>query len=166
MGPIEQSFVNRARELREQFRPRPVLFVRKVQIVDNSIHLQAKVDRLLEELSEARNEIDQLKAELGPAGPTYQQHIHRIIRLVCKTEGVSLSDVLSQRRTKNVCFPRHIVFYLAATTTNHSLPVIGRYFGGRDHTTILHGKSKIAALRLIDPILDGRLRDYEKLLAS
>ena len=59
---------------------------------------------------------------------------------------VSRADILSQRRTANVVRPRQIAMYLAKMMTPHSLPVIGRKFGGRDHTTVLHAVRKIDGL--------------------
>jgi chromosomal replication initiator protein len=59
---------------------------------------------------------------------------------------VSRSDLLSARRTANVVRPRQIAMYLAKTLTLRSLPEIGRRFGGRDHTTVLHAVRKIESL--------------------
>ena len=57
--------------------------------------------------------------------------------------GVSLSDLKSRRRTAGVVKPRQIAMFLAKDMTNQSLPDIGRRFGGRDHTTVLHAVHKI-----------------------
>jgi chromosomal replication initiator protein len=54
--------------------------------------------------------------------------------------------LLSSRRTANVVRPRQIAMYLAKTLTLRSLPEIGRRFGGRDHTTVLHAVRKIESL--------------------
>lgn len=69
-----------------------------------------------------------------------------IIRDTSAYFGVDVMDVLSQRRTANVMRPRQIGMYLAKTLTLRSLPEIGRRFGGRDHTTVLHAVRKIEAL--------------------
>jgi len=69
-----------------------------------------------------------------------------IIRETAAHYGVAVEDVLSQRRTWKVMRPRQIAMYLAKVLTLRSLPDIGRRFGGRDHTTILHGVRKIEAL--------------------
>jgi chromosomal replication initiator protein len=53
---------------------------------------------------------------------------------------------LSSRRTANVVRPRQVAMYLAKTMTLRSLPEIGRRFGGRDHTTVLHAVRKIEGL--------------------
>jgi chromosomal replication initiator protein len=72
--------------------------------------------------------------------------IEEIQRIVARHYNVSRSDLLSARRTANVVRPRQIAMYLAKTLTLRSLPEIGRRFGGRDHTTVLHAVRKIETL--------------------
>jgi chromosomal replication initiator protein len=81
--------------------------------------------------------------------------IEDILRIISRHYGVSKGDILSQRRHRSVVWPRQIGMYLAKQLTSRSLPEIGRRFGNRDHTTVLH------AIRKIDGELTGntRLRD-------
>lgn len=79
--------------------------------------------------------------------------IEDIIRVVSKHYGVSRVDLMSSRRTANVVRPRQVAMYLAKTLTLRSLPEIGRRFGGRDHTTVLHAVRKIEGLVQKDRIL-------------
>jgi chromosomal replication initiator protein len=81
--------------------------------------------------------------------------IEDILRIISRHYGVSKGDILSQRRHRSVVWPRQIGMYLAKQLTSRSLPEIGRRFGNRDHTTVLH------AIRKIDGELNGntRLRD-------
>jgi chromosomal replication initiator protein len=72
--------------------------------------------------------------------------IEDIQRIVARQYNVSRSDLLSSRRTANVVRPRQVAMYLAKTLTLRSLPEIGRRFGGRDHTTVLHAVRKIEGL--------------------
>ena len=72
--------------------------------------------------------------------------IEDIQRMVARQYNVSRADLLSSRRTANVVRPRQIAMYLAKTLTLRSLPEIGRRFGGRDHTTVLHAVRKIENL--------------------
>jgi chromosomal replication initiator protein len=72
--------------------------------------------------------------------------IEEIQRVVARHYNVSRSDLLSSRRTANVMRPRQIAMYLAKTLTLRSLPEIGRRFGGRDHTNVLHAVRKIESL--------------------
>jgi chromosomal replication initiator protein len=66
---------------------------------------------------------------------------------------VSRADLLSSRRTANVVRPRQVAMYLAKILTLRSLPEIGRRFGGRDHTTVLHAVRKIENLVSTDNTL-------------
>lgn len=74
--------------------------------------------------------------------------IQRTVAAMFKMEMV---DMLSARKTKQIVFPRQIAMYLCKTNTTRSLPEIGRAFGGRDHTTVLHATRKIERL-MADPI--------------
>ena len=56
----------------------------------------------------------------------------------------------SPRRSRSVARPRQIAMYLAKSITSRSLPEIGRKFGGRDHTTVIHAAKKIEELKLVD----------------
>jgi chromosomal replication initiator protein len=69
--------------------------------------------------------------------------IEDILRLVSRHYGVSKSDILSPRRHRSVVWPRQIGMYLSKQLTTRSLPEIGRRFGDRDHTTVLHAIRKI-----------------------
>ncbi len=72
--------------------------------------------------------------------------IEEIQRIVARQYNVSRADLLSSRRTANVVRPRQVAMYLAKLMTLRSLPEIGRRFGGRDHTTVLHAVRKIENL--------------------
>ena len=81
--------------------------------------------------------------------------IEDILKVVSRHFGVTRSDLLSQRRHRSVVWPRQIGMYLAKHLTARSLPEIGRRFGNRDHTTVLH------AIRKIEGVIEGnpRVRD-------
>ena len=66
---------------------------------------------------------------------------------------MKLSDLRAKNRTKAVAFPRQIAMYLARQLTHASLAEIGRAFGGKDHTTVLHAVEKIRTLLQEDPKL-------------
>lgn len=72
----------------------------------------------------------------GPRPPS----VKAIIAAVADHYGLSRIDLLSARRTHTVVRPRQLAMWLAATLTHASLPEIGRRFGGRDHTTVLHAR--------------------------
>ena len=67
-----------------------------------------------------------------------------IKRIVAKHFNVKLADFDSSKRSRNIAYPRQIAMYLCREITGLSLPKIGELFGGRDHTTVLHGCEKIA----------------------
>lgn len=78
-----------------------------------------------------------------------------IQKIVAARYGVKVADIQSKRRTKTVVRPRHVAMYLAKTLTTRSLPDIGRRFGGRDHSTVIHAVNKVMALiDAGDPVRD------------
>src|SRR3954470_14125778 len=90
--------------------------------------------------------------------------IEDIQRVVARQYNVSRSDLLSSRRTANVVRPRQVAMYLAKTLTLRSLPEIGRRFGGRDHTTVLHAVRKIEALVARDVALSEEVESLKRQL--
>lgn len=76
--------------------------------------------------------------------------IDEIIRKVTDHYGVNLTDMLSARRTRSIARPRQVAMFLAKKLTSKSLPEIGRRFGKRDHTTVIHAVKKIEELQSID----------------
>ena len=76
--------------------------------------------------------------------------IEEIQRKVSDHFNIRLSDLIGPKRVRSYARPRQIAMYLAKHMTNRSLPEIGRRFGGRDHTTIMHGVKRIEELKAID----------------
>ncbi|MEK7710025.1 MAG: chromosomal replication initiator protein DnaA, partial [candidate division NC10 bacterium] len=79
--------------------------------------------------------------------------IEQIQRKVSDFFGMKLSDLKAKTRTRAIAFPRQIAMYLARQLTTASLLEIGRAFGGKDHTTVLHAVGKITRLIQEDPKL-------------
>ncbi len=75
---------------------------------------------------------------------------------------VDVSDILSHRRTRDIATPRHVAMYLTKKLTHRSLPEIGRLFGRRDHTTIIHAVRKIEALCETDSVLFGAITQLRR----
>jgi chromosomal replication initiator protein len=90
--------------------------------------------------------------------------IEDIQKLVASHYNVSRSDILSERRTAAVVKPRQIAMYLAKVLTLRSLPEIGRRFGGRDHTTVLHAVRKIEKLLGEDTGLNDEVELLKRML--
>lgn len=89
--------------------------------------------------------------------------IDNIQLVVSEYYKIKVKDLISKRRSRSVARPRQVAMTLSKELTNHSLPEIGNAFGGRDHTTVLHGCRKVAELRETDT--DIR-EDYKNLLRS
>ena len=77
------------------------------------------------------------------AADTSRIKIEDILKIVSRHYNVGRTDLLSARRAREVVMPRQIGMYLAKKLTARSLPEIGRRFGGRDHSTVLHAVRKI-----------------------
>lgn len=91
--------------------------------------------------------------------------IEDILRIVSRHFGVTKGDLLSQRRHRSVVWPRQIGMYLAKQLTARSLPEIGRRFGNRDHTTVLHAIRKIEGEINGNPRLRDEIDELKKLLS-
>jgi chromosomal replication initiator protein len=139
------------------------------QVTQNGRDLDGAVNRLLahNQLSgrpvtvEMADEV--IRDLIRPADPR-RIRVEDILRIVAKHYGVSRADLLSSRRTANVVRPRQIAMYLAKTLTLRSLPEIGRRFGGRDHTTVLHAVRKIEGLVQGDKGLADEIEGLKRLL--
>lgn len=92
--------------------------------------------------------------------------IDEIQRKVAEYYTVKLADMMSARRAREVARPRQVAMYLAKKLTPRSLPEIGRRFGGRDHTTVMHAVKRIDELRASDRELDGDIAHLSRLLDS
>ena len=90
--------------------------------------------------------------------------IEEIQKAVARHYNVSKHDLLSARRTRTVVRPRQIAMYLAKVMTPRSFPEIGKRFGGRDHTTVLHAVRKIEELAAADQTLAQELELLKRLI--
>lgn len=90
--------------------------------------------------------------------------IEEIQRKVAEHYNIRLSDMIGPKRVRTIARPRQIAMYLAKQLTPRSLPEIGRRFGGRDHTTIMHGVRKIEELMSTDSQLADDLQMLRRLL--
>ena len=77
---------------------------------------------------------------------------------------LDLRELHSARRARRVARPRQVAMYLARELTSRSLPDIGRRFGGRDHTTVLHACRRIEALCKTDPVFQQEVDFLRKVL--
>ncbi len=92
--------------------------------------------------------------------------IEDILKVISRHFGISRGDILSQRRHRSVVWPRQIGMYLAKQLTSRSLPEIGRRFGNRDHTTVLHAIRKIEGELGGNARLKDEIEDLKKQLSA
>jgi chromosomal replication initiator protein len=90
----------------------------------------------------------------------------RIQQAVAEYFGVKTSEIRSKSRLRAVTFPRQVAMFLCRELTSASLPEIGRYFGGKDHTTVLHSCAKIARLEAHDEQVARMLWQLRQTLGS
>jgi chromosomal replication initiation ATPase DnaA len=103
--------------------------------------LRAEVERIMAvRLEQQAQEIAAMRTHDGPP-------LKAILETVAQVTGVSVGDLCGPCRMRKLAWPRHLGFHMVKRTRpDLSLPQIGRAFGGRDHTTIMHGLKKVALL--------------------
>jgi chromosomal replication initiator protein len=84
--------------------------------------------------------------DVFPQGELPEVSIERIQEAVSDRFGISLQELCGERRSQNIVYPRQVAMYLSRELTDSSLPRIGKHFGGRDHTTVIHATSKVARM--------------------
>ena len=82
--------------------------------------------------------------DVFPQGEAVRVTIARIQEMVSDRFGISLEELKGSRRSQDIVYPRQVAMYLSRELTDASLPKIGKEFGGRDHTTVMHANAKIA----------------------
>jgi chromosomal replication initiator protein len=89
--------------------------------------------------------------DVFPMGGAQQVSIKAIQEAVSDRFALSIAELCGDKRSQNIVYPRQVAMYLSRELTDSSLPKIGKEFGGRDHTTVIHATSKIARLIREDP---------------
>jgi len=92
--------------------------------------------------------------------------VNLIIQVVADHYNLTTADILSQKRSKDIAYPRQIAMYLSRNMTNSPLQEIGKLMGGRDHSTVLHGIEKITSDLKKDPTLQNTVDIIKKKLNS
>ena len=87
-------------------------------------------------------------------------NMDNIRKVVAEYYDITVKDIMGRKRTRTIARPRQIAMALSRELTGDSYPDIGQSFGGRDHTTVMHGCDKVAELRAADPAFD---KDYKAL---
>ncbi|CAI8392737.1 MAG: Chromosomal replication initiator protein DnaA [Rhodospirillaceae bacterium] len=92
--------------------------------------------------------------------------IEEIQKKVAEHFNIKLSEMFSPRRARSVARPRQIAMYLSKQLTTRSLPEIGRRFGNRDHTTVMHAVRKVEELRSLDAAIDEDVELLRRMLEN
>jgi chromosomal replication initiator protein len=178
MGPLGEELrleilktrVTAARQYHPSFDvPSLVLAYIAKSVTHNGRDLEGAINRLLAHNKLTGQPVTMEMAErevrdlIRPQEPK-RVKIEDIQRIVARQYNVSRADLLSSRRTANVVRPRQVAMYLAKTLTLRSLPEIGRRFGGRDHTTVLHAVRKIEGLVGNDAMLADEIEVLKRQL--
>src|SRR5438132_1793484 len=112
------------------------------KVENNTRELEGAVTKIqgMAMLQSGQIDLELAKAALGESATPEQRRItiQNILDVVTKYYNVRLSDLQSKKRHKSIAFPRQVCMFLARRHTRYSLEEIGGYFGGRDHTTVLH----------------------------
>lgn len=108
--------------------------------------------------------VEILLKHLVKSGEQKRVRIEDIQKVVSRHFNVSKNDLLSNRRTRVIVRPRQIAMYLAKVLTPRSLPEIGRRFGGRDHTTVLHAVRKVEKMSSDDVKLSHEIELLKRLI--
>ena len=149
--------------------PAPVLDYISRVVVSHGRDLDGAVNRLVaaNQLTGEPITVPLAEKTLGDLIRTQEARrvrIEDILRIVSRHYKVPRNDLLSSRRSRDVVRPRQIAMYLAKSLTSRSLPEIGRRFGGRDHTTVLHSVRKVEQMMKDDGDLCQEIELLKRML--
>jgi chromosomal replication initiator protein len=167
---ILEARVAAAQALQPGFEVAPAVLTYVARAINsNGRDLEGAVNRLLAHSSIVgqRHTVESAEVAIRDLIRTHEPKrvkIEDIQKLVANRFSVTRQDILSARRTATVVKPRQIAMYLAKVLTPRSLPEIGRRFGGRDHTTVLHAVRKIEGLAKTDTGLNEELELLKRML--
>ncbi len=155
------AIVHKKAKLREIDMPDDVVCFIAGAIDTNIRELEGAITKvsILAKISDRAIDLTLAQEALGlPSAATGREvTIEDILGAVTARYSVRLADLQSKKRSRSITFPRQICMYLARQLTRHSLEEIGGYFGGRDHTTVLHANRSIETLKGQDPQLQASL---------
>lgn len=162
LGILERKLAILSRELGVEGRARPeVLQFLADRFPDSVRELEGGLNTLVARAGErlSKLSLDEAQTFLRPHLRHSDKRItvDEIQRTVADYYGLKQSDLTCERRTRALARPRHVAMYLAKQLTTRSYPDIGRRFGGRDHTTVLHAVKRIEELKAGDSALEADL---------
>ncbi len=149
---------------------RPVLDFLARRITSNIRELEGALHRLAAHAELAPDPVSVEKAEIILkdliSANQRRLSIDDIQRSTARYYQISLADMVSRRRARAIARPRHVAMYLAKILTARSLPEIGRQFGGRDHSTVVHALRRIEQLRRTNPEIDAAIETLRRRLEN
>ena len=150
--------------------PRKVMEFLAHKITSNVRELEGALNRIIANVQLVGRDItlESAQEELHDLLRSHERRvtIDEIQRRVAEHFNIKLVEMTSDRRARIVARPRQVAMYLAKQLTTRSLPEIGRKFGGRDHTTVIHAVRKIDELMLTDPVLAEDVELLRRMLQS
>src|SRR5215212_1511244 len=155
------AIVQKKARMRGLTLPEDVICYIAAKVENNTRELEGAVTRIqgMAMLQNGQIDLELAKAALGESATAEQRRItiQQIMEVVTKYYNVRLSDLQSKKRHKSIAFPRQVCMFLARRHTRYSLEEIGGYFGGRDHTTVLHAVRTVDADCKEDPEINKQL---------
>ncbi len=130
--------------------------IRELEGAVIKLHIQSTIDKRAVDMELVRSAIGDSQPQTA-GEPTIQN----IITVVTEFYSVRLTDLQSKHRQRSIALPRQVCMYLARRCTRHSLEEIGGFFGGRDHTTVMHALRSVNTKRGKDPDFDLVIRSLE-----
>ncbi|HMB95660.1 MAG TPA: chromosomal replication initiator protein DnaA, partial [Tepidisphaeraceae bacterium] len=150
--------------------PEDVVCYIAAKIENNTRELEGAITKIqgMSLLQNGKIDLDLAKAALGEINSPEQKRItiQQISDIVVKYYNVKMSDLQSKKRHKSIAFPRQVCMFLARRHTRYSLEEIGGYFGGRDHTTVLHAVRTVDADTQADREIARQLTQLETQLTA
>lgn len=151
--------------------PNEVMLYIANQIDTNIRELEGALIRVVAYSSLVNQDIDAALAadalkDIIPSNRPKEITIETIQEFVGDKYNVKVQELLAKKRTKAIVLPRQIAMYLSRELTDASLPSIGKEFGGRDHTTVLHAHDKISKLIEEDTLLNKEMEELTEQLKS
>ncbi|MCG8408489.1 MAG: chromosomal replication initiator protein DnaA [Phycisphaerales bacterium] len=164
------AIIRKKMKLRQMDLPEDVILLIASRIDSNTRELEGALNRIHGMAALEHRPIDLALAHEALGGqeesPLREVRIQDITDLVTNRFGVKLSDLTGRRRSRSIALPRQVCMYLARQLTHHSLEEIGGFFGGRDHTTVLHANKLISNRKETDTGFRSRLEEIEVALTK
>lgn len=135
--------------------------IRELEGAIGKIQIAATVEQMPISVELARQALGEPE-QRATGGPSIQT----IIETITDFYSVRVADLQSKRRQRSIAQPRQVCMYLARRFTRHSLEEIGGYFGGRDHTTVMHAVKTVEQRRSMDIDFDATIRSLESRLGG